>query len=207
MRRAAPSFGVALALLSAGCGAVATQSTPSDSRVVARRSPFRGSEVQGRPLTAPDFALRDQAGKIVRLRSQRGHSVIVAFLYTRCPDVCPLIASNLNTALRRLGPRRGAVRVLAVSVDPKNDTAAAVRRYVRVHRLLPQFRYLTGSRAQLARVWKAYHVAVVANAAGSTVGHSAYEVLVDSGGTERVLYDSHVTASDVLHDLAVVGRG
>jgi protein SCO1 len=207
MRRVGSGVAVSLALLSAGCGAGSTPSTSSKPVVSADRSPFRGSELQGRPLAAPDFALRDQTGKIVRLSSQRGRSVIVAFLYTHCPDVCPLIASNLNTALRRLGPRRNAVRVLAVSVDPKNDTPAAVRRYARVHRLLPQFRYLRGSKTQLAGVWKAYHVAVVANAAGSTVGHSAYELLVDPSGTERVLYDSHVTASDVLHDLAVVGRG
>jgi protein SCO1/2 len=205
MRRLAPSLGLGLALLAAGCGA-GSNGGGAEPAAKVQKSAFAGSEIQGPAVAAPDFALRDQSGHVVRLSAQRGKSVVVAFLYTRCPDVCPLIASNLNTALRRLGPTRADVRVLAVSVDPKNDTPTAVRRYVRLHRLVPQFRYLTGTRARLAPVWKAYHVAVIANRKGSTVGHSAYEVLVDPAGRERVLYDEHVTPAEVLHDIAVVER-
>jgi len=206
MRRLAPSLGLGLALLAAGCGAGSGGSGAEPAAKV-QKSVFAGSEIQGPALAAPDFALRDQSGHVVRLSAQRGKSVVVAFLYTKCPDVCPLIASNLNTALHRLGPRRDGVRVLAVSVDPKNDTPAAVRRYVRLHRLLPQFRYLSGTKRQLAPVWKAYHVAVVPNAKGSTVGHSSYEILVDPSGRERVLYDQDVTAGEVVHDVGVIDRG
>ena len=51
---------------------------------------------------APDFALRDQSGRVVRLSALHGKVVLVTFLYTHCPDVCPLISSHLNDALRRL---------------------------------------------------------------------------------------------------------
>jgi protein SCO1/2 len=126
--------------------------------------------------------------------------VLITFLYTHCPDVCPLIAANLNAALRSLGSRARDVRVIAVSVDPKGDTPAAVRTYIRRKRLLPQFRYLIGSRAQLRPIWAAYHVLAVAEKA-DLVDHVAYTVLVDRTGKERVLYDSHVHASQVVHDL------
>ena len=178
----------AVALLAAACGG-------SKQAALA----FRGSAITD-PAPAADFALRDQDGRLVRLSDQRGRTVIVAFLYTHCPDVCPLIAENLNLALRRLGPRARSVRVLAVSVDPKGDTPAAVRRYVAQHRLLPQFRYLRGDRAQLEPVWKAYGVAADANRL-ALVDHSAYELLVDADGKGRAIYDARVKAADVVHDV------
>ena len=161
---------------------------------------FRGAAVK--PAVVPkDFALRDQSGRLVRLSALRGKIVVVSFLYTHCPDVCPLIASNLDQALRLLGPRARDVRMLAVSVDPKGDTPASVRRFVRRHRLLSEFRYLTGTRRQLAPIWNAYHVAVTP---GGTIGHSAYELLVDQHGRGRLLYDSQVKGADVAHDVRVL---
>ena len=120
--------------------------------------------------------------------------------------MCPLIAENLNQALRHLTPaERGKVRVLAISVDPKGDTPASVDRFVREHRLLPQFRYLTGTEAQLRAVWRSWHVAV--NPAKlDTVDHSAYELLADPEGRGRVIYDAGVQWDDVLHDLRVLLR-
>ena len=162
-------------------------------------SPFRGNELQPL-LAAKGFTLTDQDGKPVSLAAQRGKLVLVTFLYTHCPDVCPLIASNLNQALRELGPRRADVRVLAVSVDPKGDTPAAVRTYVRQKRLLPQFRYLIGTRPQLRRAWRGWNVTAV-DRSPDLVDHSAYTMLVDENGKDRVLYGSRVTAAQVVHDV------
>ncbi len=117
-----------------------------------------------------------------------------------CPDVCPLIAQNLNAALRRLGAARTRVRVLAVSVDPRGDTRAAVRRYVANKGLLPQFRYLIGTKAELTKTWAAWHVLSVRESP-ELVDHVAYTALVDPAGKQRVLYDSKVTSAQVLHDL------
>ncbi len=156
------------------------------------------------PIETAPFALRDQDGKLVRWSAQRGRFAIVAFIYTHCPDVCPLIVANLNTALRKLTPaERARTRVLAISVDPAGDTPSAVRRFVRQHRLLPQFRYLTGTRAQLRPVWRGWHVSVDP-ARLDTVDHSTYELLVDPQGRGRVIYDAGVQSEDVLHDLRVL---
>jgi protein SCO1/2 len=191
------SLAAALALLLAGCGG---SRKPAASFPA---SPYAGASWPG--PSPPSFALRDQAGKLVRLSSLRGKFVVVTFLYTHCPDVCPLIAAQLNQVLRSLGARRGGVRVLAVSVDPKGDTPRAVRQFVRSRRLLPEFRYLTGTRAQLAPVWKSWHVAVGANLSRTYSFHSAYELLLDRSGKARLLYSSDVKARDVLHDLRLLG--
>src|SRR4030088_1698225 len=54
---------------------------------------------------APAIDLHDDGGRRVTLAAYRGRAVLVTFLYTHCPDVCPLIASNLGVALNQLGAR------------------------------------------------------------------------------------------------------
>ena len=153
------------------------------------------------PTAAPRFALRDQAGVRVELAALRGDVVLVTFLYTHCPDVCPITAGHLNAALRLL-PRaaRSRTLVLAVSVDPEGDTPAAVRRFIAEHRLLPQFRYLTGSRATLRPVWQAYNV-LAAPRSADAIDHSAYTALVDRRGTVRVYFDASSSPTDIAHDI------
>lgn len=186
-----------------GAGVSACGGTASKPAAQAQRARFAGSTWPGGPSVA-DFALRDQDGRLMRLAAQRGRFVIVTFLYTRCPDVCPLIADQLNEALRRLGPARRQVRVLAVSVDPKGDSKAAVRRFVRAHRLLPQFRYLTGTWRQLVPVWRAYYVSPQPFGGGVSL-HSAYELLIDRSGRPRLSYDARVKAAAIVHDLRLLG--
>jgi protein SCO1 len=160
---------------------------------------LRGTELSPAPR-APDFALRDQVGRTVMMSAQRGRWTVVTFLYTRCPDVCPLIAAHLNAAVESPTGRRVGLRVLAISVDPIHDTPTAVRRYVAQHRLAPAFRWLIGSHAYLSRVWRAYHVAALPGPHG-TVTHSSVSFLIDPSLRERLLYDKTVTTGDVLHDL------
>jgi protein SCO1/2 len=182
-----------LALVAAGCGGGGSKATQKAS------SKFRGGELH--PTIAPaNFALRDQSGKLVSLTDQHGHFAIITFLYTNCPDVCPLIASNLGQVQRKLAGDGTKVSVLGVSVDPKRDTPAAVRQFIRSHRLSPDFHYLTGTRAQLAKVWKAYGI-LVRPGKLDTVDHAAYEMLVDPKGRARLIYNPTVKAADVVHDI------
>jgi protein SCO1/2 len=205
-RRAAGAVTLAVALagltgLVSGCGS----SSPAKAKA-ARPDP---SQLQAagvlEPVTAaPPLALHNSLGQPVNIDSYRGKAVLVTFIYTHCPDVCPLIADQLNLALQRLGPQgRKTMRVIAVSVDPRRDTKAAVRHFVAAHALLPQFRFLTGTRARLAPVWHAYHIAATPN--GKTVSHSAFEILIDPAGRGRVIYDSQVKGGDVIHDLRALG--
>ena len=145
------------AALLAGCGAAEAQKIVKPPP--AKRT-FAGSAVTP-PRAAQPIALHDAWGRPVSLAALRGRYVLVTFLYTHCPDVCPLIAQNLNATLVRLGQKRDRVRVLAVSVDPKGDTRAAVRRYIAERHLVTQFRYLLGTPAELRKVWAAWHVLAV----------------------------------------------
>jgi protein SCO1/2 len=82
---------------------------------------FNGPTIKN-PTVPLLFALHDQDGQRVGLAGQRGPVVLLTFLYIHCPDVCPLVAGNLNVTLRALGPRRRHVRVLAITVDPAGES-------------------------------------------------------------------------------------
>ena len=196
MRLSLACFAAATVLLSAGCGG----GSPKAADQGPTPSPYRGMTVVG-SSKAPDFALHDQAGRLVRMSSRQGRFTLVTFLYTHCPDVCPLIAEHLNTALRRLRRPAATPAFSPCSVDPKGDTPAAVRRFVAVHHLLPQFRYLSGSAAQLKPVWAAYHVASDPQHGTTAVAHSAFVLLVDPQGVERLVYDAYVKPGDIVHDI------
>ena len=157
-----------------------------------------GAEVP--TVEAPDFELADAHGELVRLSDQRGKLVFVTFLYTECPDICPFIAESLNRALGELGPERESVRVLAVSVDPENDTAAKVEEYAAEHRLRPEFRYLIGSAQELEPVWRSYDVLAFAQDPGDLVDHTAQTLLVDAGGRIRAAYTVGTPSADYVHD-------
>jgi protein SCO1/2 len=192
---------LALCALAAGCGSTA-------STIEVPPTTTSASKLSGGAIIPPDhaqpIALHDAQGRAVTLAGQRGRWTLVTFIYTHCPDVCPLIASNLNTVLRVRGPK-AKLGVLAVSVDPKGDTPAEVRAYMRRMHLAPGFHYLIGTRAELRRVWAAWHVLAVQQKP-ELVDHVAYTALIDPQGRRRVLYDSHVQAQQVLHDLRVLQR-
>jgi protein SCO1 len=146
---------------------------------------------------APAFRLADGRGGTIDTRALRGRPYAVTFLYTRCPDVCPTIAVDLSQAL---ADAPGAA-VVAVSVDPRGDTAGAVRAFARAHRLPRSFHYAVGDRAALAPVWRSYFVsAEVGDPRTST--HTAVVWLVDAHGRLRGMYPGGaIVPADIAHDL------
>ncbi|MGH2532803.1 MAG: SCO family protein [Thermomicrobiales bacterium] len=153
---------------------------------------------------APDFTLVDHRGETVSLSDFRGKAVALAFIYTNCPDVCPLIAENLRVAQELLSEEaRDDVALLAVTVDPARDTPAALQAFSERHRLAdnPSWHALRGDPATLERIWRAYGVypgtgatpAGEAASAGGGEGHTDAIYLIDPEGRLRVFLRSDAT--------------
>jgi protein SCO1 len=189
-------------LLATGCGGGSGTSATSTT---GETTAYRGIPVPDNP-EAPPVSLRDPQGNTVTLAEQRGRWVLLTFLYTWCPDVCPVIAGNLNAALKSPPGKRAELKVLSVSVDPKRDTPAAAKRYARDHRLSPGFVWLLGTKPELSRVWRAYDIAVLPGPKG-TVTHATPTLLVDPEGRIRLVYDTTVQTADVVHDLRQLEGG
>jgi protein SCO1/2 len=153
---------------------------------------------------APDFTLTDGVtGGTVTLSSLRGNVVALAFLYTRCPDVCPLTAAQFRAAQQRLGADASRVRFVAVSVDPDGDTPAAVKTFSLAHDLTTNWHYLVGPRAALQAVWSSYGVGAFDQGTGS-VAHNDAIYVIDARGRERELVHSDVALGDLVADLRAV---
>ncbi|MDE3075793.1 MAG: SCO family protein [Chloroflexota bacterium] len=157
---------------------------------------------------ASDFVLPDQNGQMVRMANLRGKVVALTFLYTNCPDVCPVIATNLGLADHRLGATAQQLQIVAVSVDPAGDTLANVKKFTQSHGLagLDNWHYLMGSLSQLQPVWKAYHVGSSASSGHNPEGleHSALVYLVDPTGKLRVILPANFTIEDLVQDVRVL---
>jgi protein SCO1/2 len=165
--------------------------------VITRDSGFRGARIPD-GVPAPDFDLRDQDGERVRMRDLRGKTVAITFLYSNCRDTCPATAQQIRGALDQLGHD---VPVVAVSVDPPNDTPASARRFTSEQHMIGRMRWALGTRAQLEPLWRAY---------GTTPQdvqqeHMARLVLVDGRGRQRVGFAMQQTTPEMIaHDLRVL---
>ena len=149
---------------------------------------------------APDFTLTDGvSGRAVTLSAQRGQVVALTFLYTTCPDVCPLTATRFRSAQAELQADASRVTFIAVSVDPDRDTPKAAQEFSAAHGLTSNWYYLVGGRAQLSPVWAAYGIGV--QAGSTTVTHNDAVYLIDARGRERVLLHSEDLATDLANDL------
>jgi protein SCO1/2 len=151
---------------------------------------------------APGFALRDQSGTLVSLRALRGRTVLLTFLDSQCHSSCPIVGRQLGSVLRRLAPAARPV-VVVVSVDQKGDTPSGIRHALAKWQLRGPWalHWVNGStRAQLARVWKAY--GVVVQPTSNDVVHSLALYLIDRRGDERTAYLFPFLPSFVQRDLA-----
>jgi protein SCO1/2 len=130
----------------------------------------------------------------------RGKPVVVTFLYTTCRDTCPVTAQQIRIALDDLGYD---VPVVAVSVDPANDTARRARSFALRQSMRGRMRWALGDTAQLQRIWHAYGIRP--QTAGDD--HTASTVLLDGRGVQRVGFATSVlTPEGLAHDIALLAR-
>ena len=161
-------------------------------------APLAGTELGS--TDAPDFTLTDGvSGRTVTLSAQRGQVVALTFLYTTCPDVCPLTATRFRASQAELQSDSSRVTFIAVSVDPDRDTPQAVQSFSNAHGLAANWYYLVGGRAQLSPVWAAYGIGV--QAGSDSVTHNDAVYLIDARGRERALLHSEELAADLTNDL------
>ena len=79
---------------------------------------------------APQFTLTSQDGKPVALADLRGKAVVVAFIYTQCPDICPMLTQKMVEIQDELGADFGTkVAFVSISLDPEHDTPEVLKDY------------------------------------------------------------------------------
>ena len=172
----------------------------------AKPDTFRGTTYTEPYPVAPEIQLTRIENSDFHLSEMRGSVVALFFGYTSCPDICPTTMAELNQALGELGDQADQVQVLFVTVDPERDTPERMQEYV--NHFNPDFIGLSGSEADLAKVWNSYgvfrEVVEGTSAAGYLVNHTARVTLIDQQGNLRVSFPVDTPVEDVVHDLKLL---
>ncbi|HEY1778364.1 MAG TPA: redoxin domain-containing protein [Solirubrobacteraceae bacterium] len=161
-----------------------------------------GTPLHGR--VAPNFTLTSQFGRPVSLRSLRGHIVLLAFNDAECTTVCPLTTAAMVQAKSLLGAAGDSVELLGVNANPDATALKWVRDYSRVHGMLHQWQFLTGSVAQLRAVWKAYHIEVAIDA--GDIDHTPALYLIDGAGRLKKIYLTEMAYRSVDQQAQIYAR-
>ncbi|TIQ33582.1 MAG: SCO family protein [Mesorhizobium sp.] len=87
----------------------------------------------------PDFTLRTADGRTVRPADLSGKVVVLHFIYTSCPDVCPLHAEKIAEVQKMVNstPMKDRVVFISITTDPRKDTLDALEAYGPTHGLDP----------------------------------------------------------------------
>ncbi len=112
---------------------------------------------------APDFELIDQFGNLVNMSQFEGKIVLITFLYTHCPDVCPAVTYQMNKLSEELGDDYNAsVVFLSVTVDPERDTPARLASWTSDRNVSWPFLTSTADSpvAHMSSVWQDYGITV-----------------------------------------------
>jgi protein SCO1/2 len=141
---------------------------------------------------APDFTLVSQGLSSMSLRDYRGKVVAIAFIYTSCPDVCPMLTAKMVQVQDALGDKFGrSVAFISITVDPERDTPAVLKDYADgMGANLQGWTFLTGAPASIADVVRHYGVFVEKTAEGN-IDHTLLTSLVDAKGMLRVQYTGY----------------
>jgi cytochrome oxidase Cu insertion factor (SCO1/SenC/PrrC family) len=205
------AVGVALAI-GVGAGAALALTTSGSSHASNGSAPTSQANVTWKAgqHRAPDFALRDQTGAPISLAANRGRPVILTFIDPVCTSLCPLEAKVLGQVVQQL-PASERPAIVSVSVNPWANARRYLRQDVRKWHLPSSWRWAVGTHARLARVWRAYSVAVqihVFRAVGVTehrVDHTEGAYLIDRNGYKRALFLWPFAAADVTRAVRSLG--
>lgn len=152
----------------------------------------------------PDVTLVDMTGASVSLASVLNHRgpVLLQFIFTTCPTICPVMSATIATAQDKLRPKLKALRIISITIDPEHDTPARLREYAREFKAGPQWLFLTGREEDIVAVQEAFDAY-----RGSKMHHRPLTFLRASPEKPWVRVDGLMSAAELVAECErLVGR-
>jgi protein SCO1/2 len=131
----------------------------------------------------PGTRLIDQTGRAISLQAFRGSTLVISFIYTRCPDPreCPLVSAKFKQLQNDL--RTAPVHLVELTLDPKHDSAAVLRRYGAYFDANPRrWTLATGRPDDVRELEQRLGVFVAAGTPSEPIVHTESVVLIDDAG-------------------------
>ena len=202
---------IAIILTAVGLGALASfliiteLSAPQESREVDEHhhSSNTTTHTFSKPNPAPEFTLISQDNETFRLKDLRGKVVLITFIYTRCPDVCPILTDKFKRIQDELGEKFGkTVFMISITIDPEYDRPAVLRQYAeRFGADLSGWAFLTGDKEDITEVAKSYGIYFKEESPGLFT-HTVLTFLVNEDGQiVKVYAGAYYSVNEVLHDI------
>lgn len=132
----------------------------------------------------PDFALYDQEGRVVQSARFRGKSIMLNFIFTRCPvaTMCPASTSKMM-ATQKLAREVGVadLEFISITLDPAYDTPGILKEYATVRAIdTTNFSFLTGPENAIKDLLTQF--GVIAEFKGDLLTHTLATLLIDGNG-------------------------
>jgi protein SCO1/2 len=101
----------------------------------------------------PNVPVVTQDGKTVRFYDDliKGRTVLISFIFTSCPNICPVVTARLAQVQDKLGDAMGRdVSFLSISIDPETDTPAKLEAYAKTFGAGAGWTFVTGDGPTIA---------------------------------------------------------
>ena len=156
--------------------------------------------------------LNQNSAKVSFFSDFKGKIVVMSFIYTNCPDICPLITNNFRRLQDTLKLKniRG-IKLILLSFDPNRDTPGALKEYADTRELdLSNWEFLTGSRTDIDTILNKMDVRYFPGDSSYTpegkltyyITHTDKAVLIDKRGRIRNSYRaSTLNVNEVIDDI------
>ncbi len=139
----------------------------------------------------PDFTLTDQSGRKLSLGDLRGKVWVADFIFTRCPTICPRLTDRMAALEIETHAAGDRLRFVSFSVDPENDTPAALAAFAAAHHAnLDRWSFLTGPIDAVAAGAKLAVERDPSKPPETGILHGTHFLLVDAAGQIRGYSDS-----------------
>jgi protein SCO1/2 len=177
VRSARLAAGFLSLLIVAGCGQPSAREEAAPLTSAARAEPS---------IFDLDIVFTNQDGEPTTLAELAGRPIVAAMMFTNCKSVCPRIAEDMKGLDQLLSAEeRARVRFIMFSLDPENDTPAALRGFARDHHLdTARWTLLAGSEDGVRDLAAALGIKYRPGADGQ-IAHSASIFAIDSRGVIR----------------------
>lgn len=155
----------------------------------------RAYSVSRQSLQVPELELVDRDSNKVDLQTllATGSGVLVNFIFTTCPSLCPVMSATFSQVQKQLGADRDSVLMISVSIDPEHDNPAQMADYARRFNAGPRWKFLTGSMDDIVHLQRAFDAF-----RGDKMSHQQLVFLRKAGESDWIRVQGFANASDLI---------
>lgn len=146
--------------------------------------------------SVPSFSFTNEDGKPFGSKELAGKPYLVAFMFTRCPSICPALTRRMKEVDQAAKKAKKELKLVSISVDPDNDTPEVLNEYAKKHGAdVNNWAFLTGDHSKVAKTSEdGFKMALTGQLEEGKphlgITHGSHLILVDGAGQIRGYFRS-----------------